>query len=210
MRIFFILLITISLYAEGLVTHITDVSNNVITTDAFLKKGISGIVLCPYEKEKIICARCVSAGENKAVLYSYKALKNDAFALPIVLPKKNDEVIFGKNYKRIAIIAPNLQTYLKLKKRFSTFSIIPIDVLGVFLEDEPTKEDFINFAKKMDIGMYIFALDKLYEVDALSFYAINEEDFSFKGKFKLPFYTSYNFDFDMKNPINYYKSMIKE
>ena len=210
MRIFFILLFTISLYAGGLVTQITNVSGNVITTEAHLKKGISGIVLCPYEKEEIICARCVSAGENKALLYSYKALKNDAFALPVVFPKKGDKVIFGKNYKRIMIIAPNLETYLKLKNRFKNFTIIPVDLLGAFLEDEPTKADFINFAKKMDIGMYIFALDKLYEVDALSFYAINEEDFEFKGKFKLPFYTSYPFDFDIKNPVSYYKSMIKE
>lgn len=210
MRIFFILLAALSLYAGNFVTTITGVEGNVITTEANVKRGISGIVLCPYEKEKIICARCVSAGGNKAVLYTYAELKNEAFALPLVLPKKGDEVIYGKNYKRIMIIAPNQNTYLKLKKRFSSFTVIPIDVFGAFLEDKPTRENFVNFAKKMDIGLYVFALDKLYLVDALSFYAIDEEDFSFKGKFKLPFYTSYPFDFDIKNPINYYKSMIRE
>ena len=210
MRIFFILLMALSLYAGNFVTKITDVSGNVIQMEASVKKGTSGIVLCPYEKEKIICARCVGIGGNKALLYTYSDLKNEAFALPLVLPKIGDDVIFGKNYDRIMIIAPNLDTYLKLKNRFSKFTIIPVDVFGAFLEDLPTKADFINFAKKMDIGLYIFALDKLYFVDALSFYAISEEDFSFNGKFKLPFYTSYPFDFKLNNPISYYKSMIKE
>ncbi len=210
MRIFFVLLLAVGLYAQGLSTKITSVNGNIISTQANLKKGISGIVLCPYEKENIICARCISAGGDKAVLYSYKKLHNDAFALPLVLPKKGDKVVFGKNYKRIMIIAPNQETYLKLKKRFSSFTIIPADVFAVFLEDMPTKADFIDFAKKMDIGMYVFALDKLYEVDALSLYAINQEDFDVEGKFKLPFYTSYPFDLDIKNPVNYYKSLIKE
>jgi len=210
MRIFFVLLISLSLYAGNFVTKITNVSGNIITTDANMKKGISGIVLCPFGKEKIICARCVTAGGTKAVLYSYKSLKNEAFALPIVLPKKGDKVILGKNYQRIMIIAPNLETYLKLKNKFSNFTIIPVDVFAAFLEDTPTKADFINFAKKMDIGLYVFALDKLYMVDALSFYAINEEDFPISGKFKLPFFSSYPFDIKMKNPVSYYKSMIKE
>jgi len=210
MRIFFILLIALNLFANNFVTKITDVSGNVITTEANLKRGISGLVLCPYEGEKIICARCVSAGGDKAVLYTYKALKNEAFALPVVLPKVGDDVIFGKNYERIVIIAPNLNTYLELKKRFSNFTIIPVDVFAAFLDDKPTKADFINFAKKMDIGMYIFALDKLYEVDALTFYAFNEEDYPISGKFKIPFYSSYPFDIKMQNPISYYKSMIRK
>ncbi len=210
MRTVFILLIFLSLYAHQFSTKIISVSNNVITTEANLKKGISGIVLCPYEKQEIICARCVSAGKNKAVLYSYKKLKNTSFALPVVFPKKGDLAVFGKNYQRIAIIAPNQEIYLKLKQKFNHFTIIPVDTFGAFLDDIPTINNFINFAKKMDVGMYVFALDKLYIVDALTFYTYAKEDYEKSGNFKLPFYTSYNFDLTLKNPVKYYKSLIKE
>jgi len=212
MRILFILFIGVLAFSQGITVKILNVNETEISVNATLKKGINGVVLCPYEKSKIICARAVSLGGDKALLYSYKALKNDAFALPLVFPKKGNEVLFGKNYSRIMIIAPNQTDYLKTKEKYSKNTIIPVDVFGAFLEKKPTKGNFINFAKKMNIGRYIFVLDKIYEVDALSLEVINSYKNPYKNnKFKLPFFTSYNdYDIKMKNPINYYKTLIKE
>ena len=207
MRIVFIFFIVMFANA-AYIANITEVKNLEIRLNKPVTKGISGVVLCPYESEEIICARAISFGEY-AKLYYYDNLKNDAFALPLVYPKKGDRVIFGKNYERILIIAPNQTAYLKLKERFKNFVIIPIDVFAAFLDDLPKREDFINFAKEMDIGLFVFALDRLYFVDANSFYVISKEDFSLK-KFKLPFYSSYNFDIKEKNIINYYKKMLKD
>ena len=205
---FFILFLGVYLF--GLQTKIIDINKNIVTLDKDVKRGISGVVLCPYEGKKIICASCVSLGNSKAKLKVYDNLKNRAFALPVVYPRLNDEVIFAKNYERVLIIAPNQIAYLKLKEKFKNKIIIPVDTFAAFLDDLPKREDFIDFAKKMDIGLILFALDKLYFVDANSFYVVDEKNLDFKSKkFKLPFYSSYNFDIKEKNIINYYKKMLR-
>ena len=212
MRIIFVFLLAVAAFSQGISVKILSMKGDKITINGNLKKGINGVVLCPYENNKIICARAESLGGNEAKLYVYKALKNDAFALPLVVPKKGDEVLFAKDYSRIMIIALNQTSYLKTKEKYSKNTIIPIDLFAVFLNDNPTKKDFINFAKKMNIGRYIFVLDKIYEVDALSMQVINSYSNNYKNKkFKLPFFTYYRFyDIKIKNPINYYKNLIKE
>ena len=212
MRVIFIFLTAVLAFSQGIPAKILSVEGNKITLNATLKQGINGVVLCPYEKSKIICARAQSLGGDKAFLYAYKDLKNDAFALPLVFPKKGNEVLFAKDYSRIMIIAPNQTLYLKTKEKYSKNTIIPIDDFAVFLDESPKREDFIKFAKKMNIGRFVFVLDKIYEVDALSMQVINSYPNSYKNrKFKLPFFTSYKFyDIKMKNPLNYYKNLIKE
>ena len=212
MRIILILFSAVLAFSQGIAVKILNVNGTKIIINATIKKGVNGIVLCPYENNKIICARAVSLGGDEAKLYAYKALKNDAFALPLVYPKKGNEVVFGKDYSRIMIIAPNQTVYLKTKEKYSKNTIIPVDDFGVFLEGKPTKQNFINFAKKMNIGRYIFVLNKIYEVDALSMQVINSYPNPYKNKkFKLPFFTSYNdYDIKMKNPVKYYKNLIKE
>jgi len=208
-----VLILFLFVFSFSMETNIVNVKKDFIFVNQKVKKGTSGIVLCPYNNEKIICARCISLGDKKAKLYVYKNLKNPAFALPLVYPKKGDKVIFGKNYNRIVIIAPNQEIYLKLKEKYqNNFIIIPIDVFGAFLDDIPTKKDFISFARKMDIGFFVFALDKIYFVDGESFYMINSKNYDFKVnlKFKKPFYSSYDYDVNLKNPIDYYKHLIKE
>ena len=204
------LILFVGIYLFSFQTQIVDVKKDIISLENSVKRGVSGIVLCPYEEKKIICASCVSLGNKKAKLKVYDNLKNEAFALPVVYPKKGDEVIFAKDYERVLIIAPNQIAYLKLKEKFKDKIIIPVDTFAAFLDDLPKREDFIDFAKKMDIGLILFALDKLYFVDANSFYVVNEKKLDFKPKsFKLPFYSSYNFDIKEKNIINYYKKMLR-
>ena len=194
---------------NGYEVTITSVNSDIVTLDKYVKKGVSGVVLCPFEGKKIICARAVTFGK-KAKLSVYDNLKNEAFALPIVLPKKGDKILLAKDYDRILIIAPNQLEYLKIKEKYKKATIISPDNFAEFLEDKPRRENFINFAKKMDIGRFIFVLDKIYEVDANSFYVVKKYGKN-SAKYNEIFFTTYpKFDIKDNNMIIYYKNMIKE
>jgi hypothetical protein len=173
-----------------------------------IQKGVSGYVICPYMEKEIICARAVAFGKE-AKFYPYKVLKNDAFALPFVVPKSGDKIVFGKDYDRILIIAPNQDSYLRVKNRYKDSVIISPDVLEAFIEDEvPTKKELRKFAAEFNIGRYIFVLDNIYEVDSFSFYAIKKKPFE-KVEYKFPFF-NYAYSPKVKeNLIKYYKSLIK-
>ena len=108
---------------NGYEVTITSIRGNTVTLDKYVKKGVSGVVLCPFEDKNIICAKAVAFGK-KAKLKIYDNLKNDAFALPVVLPKKGDKILLAKNYNRIMIIAPNQYLYLKTKDKFKKEVII--------------------------------------------------------------------------------------
>jgi len=93
---------------------------------------------------------------------------------------------------------------------YQNFTIISPDVFAPFIDDLPEVEDFKNFAKDFNIGRIIFVLDKIYEVDSFSFYAVKVKDINFKAKYKKAFFVSYpNFDITAKNIEKYYKSIIK-
>jgi hypothetical protein len=211
-------------FTFGYEVKIKNIQNENIEVDKYVKRGVSGIVLCPYENKEIICARAVMLG-TKGILRAYDNLKNDAFALPHVMPKIGDKIVLAKDYNRVMIIAPNQKSYLKVKKFLGNKTFISPDTFLTFLDEFPTKEDFINFAKKMDIGLYVFVLDKIYLVDAYSFYAIKEYELKENYRYVNPFFVTYTkfkisssitskvknlFSSDIKNYQEYYKSLIKE
>jgi hypothetical protein len=205
----FLVVLLCVIYAFGMEANIENVNKNIVTLNKPVTKGVSGVVLCPYEGKEIICARAVSLGK-KAELKIYDNLKNDAFALPVVSPKKGDKIIFGKNYDRILIIAPNQEEYLKVKNRYKNATVISSDNFAAVIDDIPTKKDFVNFAKKLDIGRIVFVLDKIYEVDAYSFYAVKKYG-NVSAKYNKIFFTTYpDFDLQQKKIISYYKKLIKE
>jgi hypothetical protein len=207
MRFLIVLFLVINAFA--LEANIVRVDKNIVTLDKTVTKGMSGVVLCPYQNKEIICAKAV-AFRNKAELLIYDNLKNDAFALPVVTPKKGDKIIFAKNYNRILIIAPTQEEYIKIKSKYKNATVISSDNFAAMIEELPKRSDFINFAKKLDIGRIIFALDKIYEVDAYSFYVIKKYG-QVNAKYNKIFFTTYPaFDLKDKNIINYYKKLIKE
>ena len=62
----------------------------------------------------------------------------------------------------------------------------------------------------MDIGRIVFVLDKIYEVDANSFYAIKKYGKN-SAKYTEMFFTAFAKEkIKNKNLIAYYKHMIKE
>jgi co-chaperonin GroES (HSP10) len=218
MRIIFILFLFI--YSMAYEVSITKIQNSVIKVDKYVKKGVSGIVICPYENKKIICARVVMFGK-KGKLEVYDSLENDSFALPRVLPKVGDRIVLGKDYSRVMIVAPNQNSYLKVKSMLKDKTFISPDIFATFLDEIPTKKDFVNFAKKLDIGMYAFVLDKVYLVDAYSFYKIKKYDLNETYKYEKPFFVNYKhfkissgifsmFKTKIKDFEKYYKNLIRE
>jgi len=201
---FLIFLLNLNAYE----VNILSVNNNIASINKYVKKGITGLVICPYETQKIICARAISFGK-KVELKVYDNLKNNAFAIPTLYPKKGDKIIFAKDYNRVLIIAPNQVEYLKVKENYKNNAIISPDILASFVDEIPTKEEFINFAKEMDIGRYVFVLDKIYEVDANSFYVIKKYGKN-RAKYKESFFTNYKKKDIKKNLISYYKNLLKE
>ena len=202
---YFILLLATFLFAVEVKIDNVDLKNKEITLNKYVKKGVSGVVICNYLKTPIICARAVSFGKI-AKLFVYDDLKNDAFARPVVLPKKNDEVVFAKDYSRIVIIAPNQEIYLKLKNLYKNNVIISPDVLAAFLDGEINQNNLREFAKEFNIGRYIIALDKVYEVDSFSFYIVGEKNFKINAKYNKAFFT-YSNNFDIKKVD--FKKLIK-
>ena len=189
---------------------ILSVEKNYAKIDSYIKKGISGDVICKYDNTPIICAKAVSYG-NIVKFYPFDELKNDAFALPLVYPKAGDKIVLGKNYNRILIIADNQVHYLKVASLYKNATIISPDIFAPFIEDMPTKKDFQTFCKDFNIGRIIFVLDKIYEVDSFSFYAVKTRDAGFKTDYKKAFFTTYTkFNIKQKNILNYYKSLLKD
>jgi hypothetical protein len=142
-----------------------------------------------------------------------------------MLYKIGDKIILAKDYNRVMIIAPNQESYLRVKSIFKNKIFISPDIFATFLDEIPTKKDFVNFAKKMDIGLYVFVLDKIYLVDAYSFYAIKKYPLKENYKYTKAFFTTYGkfktsgsvfykvknlFKSDIKNFKEYYKNLIKE
>ncbi|MEO1928208.1 MAG: plasminogen-binding N-terminal domain-containing protein [Nautiliaceae bacterium] len=207
MRVVFLLILGLFLSAYEEVS-ILNVNANKVVLSKSVQKGVSGYVICKDNNLSIICARAVG-DLKKATLYPYEDLKNSAFALPVVLPKKHDKIIFKKDYERVLIIAPNQDEYLKVKSFYKNATFISPDIFAAYIDDIPTKEDFINFAKIFNIGRMVFVLDRVYEVDSFSFYAVKVYG-KFKAAYKKAFFTTYpKFDIKGKNFINYYKNLIK-
>ena len=202
--LFFLIFLSLNAYD----VKILDTNSNIAFINKYVEKGISGVVICPYENKKIICAKAIFFGK-KVKLEVYDNLKNKAFAVPIVYPKKGDKIIFAKNYNRVLIIAPNQREYLKVRENYQNNTIISPDIFASFIDEIPTKEEFIDFAKEMDIGRYIFVLDKIYEVDANSFYIIKKFGKN-NAKYKEIFFTNYKKEGIKENLLSYYKMLLKE
>ena len=190
------LFLAIKLFAVGIVS----VDKNIAKIDGDIEKGVSGVVVCPYNGNSIIAANAVSLGDGKVKLSNYDYLKNRAFALPIVPVTQKCEAVFKRNYNRILILAPTQKLYLKLKEEYKNSVIVPVDNFALFFEKDLTKKDILNFAKIMNVGRIIVAKKYLYEVDANSLQVVSKKEYL--GSDKNEFFTNYGiFKIDYKKLI---------
>jgi hypothetical protein len=178
---------------------LTQVDGKLGEVDTILPKGMTGYLLCPFLNREIICGLAVSIGGNRVQFKVYDSLQNRAMALPVVIPKPGDKIIFQKDYRRVMVIAPDRQSYYNLVSQYREKGnvVVPSDLMAVFVEDDdkvPTRQEFINFAKKLNIGRYIFLSDRgVEEIDALSLTPLRRVPWKGGGKvsYKVPFFTTY-------------------
>jgi hypothetical protein len=163
-------------------------------------KGEVGILLCPYSKGEIICGYLEGVGGRQVQLFPYTPLKNEAMALPVVPPKPGDRALFGKDYNRVIVIAPDQRSYLQLVQLYRDRgnTIIPSDLIvtvGKVERDQfPTPGQLRQVAESLNVGRYIFlGPDGVEEVDAFSLTPIGRAPFQLKAsQYRVPFFTTYS------------------
>jgi len=214
-RVVGILVVTLLWGGEGILVKVDGTKGGIVEPP--VPKGVTGYVICNYLNRGIICGMAMSLGDGRVTFKVFDSLKNRAMALPIVLPQKGDKIIFGKDYRRVLILAPNSNTYFQLVNRYQKEGnkVISSDLLALFMEEEediPTREDLINLAKKLNIGRYVILTNRgIVELDGLSLQPIRILKWDGgKISYKIPFFTSYsNWESVDENFLNRYKEELK-
>jgi len=175
-----------------------------------IEKGLTGYVI---HNDKVI-AIALSLGKGNIKYIPFTTLKNDAVATPIIMPKANDNIIFGLYNKRGLIIAPNQKVYIETMQKHPNIKYISSDLFATYVNTKPTIKTFQNFCKDTKIGVLDFVLDKEYIVDCQSMYILAKYNI-IAHKYRNAFFSSYKklkngfFESNPDNWIKYYKSMLK-
>jgi hypothetical protein len=217
------LLSAVYMYANNFAPIEYTVQNDINKLNVDIPNKHTGVVIKDLGKNKSIIA--IAKVNNGSIEYLPNTLLEQEY-LPKVTSgvSPNDKIVFNYMYSNSVIIAPNSATYKKIKNRFSDkVNFIDIDTFSGFLnrenEPSPQKDEFIEYAKDYDIGLFYFAIDgRLYMVDARTFEIVYSRNFRVsKENIKLPFYSytdeirSSFFDFTengVKDYTSYYKSLL--
>lgn len=165
-----------------------------------LKIGQSGIVTHNYKNGKSLIvsnATVIESNENSSKLQLAKFDDLHQSALPTSNRKaqNGDTFILNYLYNASILIAPNIESFKKVRNVFIKHNFLHSDILATYLkyirEAVPTKEILQNFTKSQNIGTIFIALEgKVYIVDAKSFTVIDSYSLSFNYiNQQMPFYT---------------------
>lgn len=165
-----------------------------------LKIGQSGIIVHKYEDGKSLIvsnATVISSNGSSSTLAlsKFDDLRQDA--LPTSNRKAQEEDTFVLNYLYDAsiLIAPNVESFSKVRNVFVKHNFLHSDILATFLKQEskktPSKELLQKFTKLQNIGTIFVALNsKIYILDAKSFKILDSYDISFDiSNQQMPFYS---------------------
>lgn len=185
-------------------------SKYAIINNRNIQNGMTGYVT----QNSMIIAKALSLGDGHIKYLPFTALKNEALATPKVMPKKDDNIIFGLYNKRALIISPNQDSYIQTQNRHPNINWISSDIFASYFENKPTTQDFQNFCSDVNVGVIDFVLDKEYIVDCQSMNVLEINKIK-PAKYSKPFFCSYNkfgssfFSSTPDNWIKYYKSLLK-
>lgn len=189
--------------------------------------GSSGIVIHKLESgENSIVARCVVTqkdGKNAKIRFErFSSLKQNAYPIPKVSPKKGDEIIINFLYKRALLIAPNKEIYHDIIGDFPKIDFVDSDLAASYLslkyKPNPSKDDFRKICDKYAAGLVMLATNKkIYALDCGSFKPIKEFPSKEIKSYKLPFFSNIGkietviWDFnndEISNYDKYYEKLI--
>ena len=200
--------------------------DNAIINKGNLKEGQSGAIVHKFkDKNEIILkyAYVIKSNEkNSTIKFSkIKILPQEALANTNLKPSKGDAFILNHLYYNSLIIAPNFQSYLKVKNMYKKYNFLNPDYFAAFLKLDqnpaPNKNDFQHFCIDNQIGTIFFVIDhKIYIVDTISFKIIDKKNINYSNnKYQLPFFSNvekiegsiFNWD-EIKDYNKYYSKMI--
>lgn len=179
-----------------------------------LNIGQSGIVLHHYSNENYVIIGQVEVIESSPTSSKLKINYEDIIkqdALPSMKRKvqNGDIVILNHLYSNVLIVSPNFEGYKQASKNFEHANILHPDIMGAYLKitnkPTPNQQDFQEFAKAQNVGIFGFVFDKkLHIVDARSFKTLEIVAIEYdKKEVSDPFYTNIE---DIKSMIYDFKS----
>jgi hypothetical protein len=153
---------------------------------ADLKVGESGTIIRWFDQNHAaIVAKAVVVeikdGEAKLLYRAYDALKNDAFPIAILEPKRGDEIHMRSFNTRALLVAPDQEMYQKLTKQYDTIDWIHPDIfLSELVKDgtnKPDKDDFRDFCNAYSVGVVYFVNGTKGEARDCSSFTVLKSDY---------------------------------
>lgn len=150
-----------------------------------LKVGESGEIVRWFDREHSgIVAKAavieVQNGRAKIAFEPFVGLEQSAFPTPILMPQKNDEVIFRSFNDRAFLIAPTQDIYEKIKAAYPEIKWLHPDLFAAYLMDvghtAPVKGDFRKICAQYAAGViYMVNLNEGQALDCQTFSVIKKD-----------------------------------
>jgi hypothetical protein len=220
--VFFILLSSLSLLADGLPnsihTTVQKVSNGNIELSTNIPAGMSGIIIHNYGNGlQAITHDSISLGSNKAKITQHNAISHKNIPSIQTTVKEGDSIIFGRFYQNALIIAPNQITYQQLTKKFNRTWTHPDLFAMEFMDSSETSltmDVLKSFAQNHQIGLVLVVTEnELLVIDPMSKTVLGRGPFNAnKSEVTTPFYARFEpvntslFGLD-KTYVPYFKSV---
>lgn len=209
-------------------TSISDISGNTAKVNVGnLTIGQSGIIVHKNSDGKsVILASAIvidtNANSSKVSLKKYDKLKQDAIPTFNIKVSKNDQLILNYLYSSSMVIAPNHESFKKVRNIFKEHNFIHPDLFGAQLKigenPTPNKEAIQEFCKKQNINtLFVVIKDMVYIIDTTSFKTIASSQINYENEqAQMPFYTRvqeikrafYDFSFANKLYNSHYRAIL--
>lgn len=150
-----------------------------------LKVGESGEIVRWFDSEHSgIVAKAavieIQNGRAKVAFEPFVGLEQTAFPTPILMPQKNDEVIFRSFNDRAFLIAPTQDIYEKVKNAYPEIVWLHPDLFAAYLMDightAPVKGDFRKICTQYAAGIiYLVNLNEGQALDCQTFRPVKKD-----------------------------------
>lgn len=160
-------------------------NHDIYTNSTDLRIGESGFVIRQFDQQHsmIISRAVVVAIENdraKLSLLPYQLFENQSMPLPMLVPQKDDYVIFRAFFNRAFLIAPNQQLYLDVTERYSNVEWLHPDLFAAFLMSQgksaPSLADFKEICSLYATGVVYLIRSNQGELRDCQSFALLKQD----------------------------------
>ena len=162
-------------FPKSVYTSIQSVDGkNITLKSAFPIQGMSGVVIHNYGNDlTAITHRISQTSKGKTKLLSADVLHHDELPTIKTAAVAGDKVVGGYLYENVLLLAPDADTYAKVKAQHPNKTWIHPDLFALYLAVHDdllvTKGNLARFAKKFQVGLiYIVRKDSAILLDPIS------------------------------------------